>query len=399
MREPIRFNELIAPLSRDDFFRDVYGQTAAYFAGRQKRFSHLFSWETFNQLLSMSTAWSDKTTKLVRNGRALAPEEYCQPVQSRDGHAILAPSASRIKDHLSNGATLVLELTERLSPGLSEVADAFQMAFGAPVACNIYCSWEGHRGFPPHFDTMDVFALQIEGEKTWRLFGGNFENPIEHHGYRYSSFSREHHQSAQGKVLKESKMTPGDVLYIPRGQYHDALASNGASLHLSFGITEATGLDVMQILVNSVADDVLFRAALPHFDDAESHQSHLARLSDRLARLVSAESASKEMREYQRKRALRDFRPHYQLPDRDSQPTYRVRTRGSQIERDGETVIVTREGSSTTLSGESAALCLWAYPYDYVSRTQIQSEFPAWSEAELESEVKALMDAGYLEIL
>jgi len=37
-------------------------------------------------------------------------------------------------------------------------------------------------------------------------------------------------------------MKPGDILYLPRGQYHDALTGDRASLHVTFGVAPATGL-------------------------------------------------------------------------------------------------------------------------------------------------------------
>ena len=30
---------------------------------------------------------------------------------------------------------------------------------------------EGAQGFDPHFDTHEVFVLQVEGHKHWRLYG------------------------------------------------------------------------------------------------------------------------------------------------------------------------------------------------------------------------------------
>ena len=162
---------------------------------------------------------------------------------------------------------------------------------------------------------MDVFALQIDGEKTWRLYEGRFENPVERPGYNYSSLPRSHHEDAKGALLGESVMTPGDVLYIPRGQYHEALASRNASLHLSFGVTEATGQDFLNILTNSLSDDALFRAPLPHFDNPKAHLEHLQKLSHRLAEMGAGEDSSHRMRDYQRRRAMRTLQPNFALPN------------------------------------------------------------------------------------
>ena len=39
---------------------------------------------------------------------------------------------------------------------------------------------------------------------------------------------------------------PGDVVYIPRGQFHNAQAMNGVSLHVTFAIAPPTGMDVLE---------------------------------------------------------------------------------------------------------------------------------------------------------
>ena len=43
-------------------------------------------------------------------------------------------------------------------------------------------------------------------------------------------------------------MKPGDILYLPRGQYHDALTGDRASLHVTFGVAPATGLALFKLL-------------------------------------------------------------------------------------------------------------------------------------------------------
>ena len=56
----------------------------------------------------------------------------------------------------------------------------------------------------------------------------------------------------QKKELKELEnlidqvtLKPGDLLYIPRGQYHDALASKNGAIHVAFGLTYFKPIDLM----------------------------------------------------------------------------------------------------------------------------------------------------------
>src|SRR3546814_6827189 len=100
-------------------------------------------------------------------------------------------------------------------------------------------------------------------------------------------------------------MQPGDLLYIPRGQYHDALASSEACLHLSFGITQPTGRDFFTVLMRSLPEDPLFREKLPHFDDLASHDAHVQKLADRLHAILCKPETAEQMRQIQRQRVFR----------------------------------------------------------------------------------------------
>lgn len=380
MHRSLSFSELLKPLTAEEFFEEFHGKTALQLSGRRRRFAPLFSWSEFNRLLNMTTLWSQSTMKVILDGRELTAPEYCQSVRSRNGSPEMQPDSKRINMFLDKGATVVLDLAERLSEGLAAFADTLQVALGAPVSCNIYCSWEQHRGFPAHFDTMDVFALQIDGEKIWKLYEGRFNNPIEQPGYNYSSLPRDHHEATRGKLLKESVMTPGDVLYIPRGQYHEALASKNASLHLSFGVTEATGIDFLNILLNSLSDDPLFRTPLPHFDKTDAHIDHLAALAGRLKDICAQEDSSTLMRNYQKRRAFRYIQPGFSLPQRANEITYRVRTFGVKVtQRDSETTVEC-DGRHTRSTRQEMSIIDWIVRQALFTRIEAEEAFPATAD-------------------
>ena len=79
----------------------------------------------------------------------------------------------------------------------------------------------------------------------------------------FKTLGREHHEKAKGAKLMDVHMEPGDLLYLPRGQYHDALADEGGTMHIAFGITYPIGMDVMTFLFDRVVAEPEFRANLP----------------------------------------------------------------------------------------------------------------------------------------
>lgn len=84
------------------------------------------------------------------------------------------------------------------------------------------------QGFAPHFDDVDVYVLQVEGRKRWRVYA-----PLPGHALpRYSS--RDFVDAEVGPCVLEAVLQPGDLLYLPRGTIHQAASLPEApSLHLT----------------------------------------------------------------------------------------------------------------------------------------------------------------------
>jgi hypothetical protein len=353
---PIGFSELVKPLDPYLFLSSTQGRVARHFPGDEQRFENLFSFSELNRLLGMWRVWTDRSFKVVLDGRVLSGEEFCVAGQDRSGQTALLLSAAKLEPLLERGATVILDTMESLSSEVRELANAMQSALGGTVICNAYCSFAAHAGFVSHFDSTDVFALQISGSKRWRIYEGRAVEPVQRPGHAFSSFSHEHHENAKSKVLAEVMMTPGDVLYLPRGQYHDALAASDASLHLSFGITRATGEDFVGVLVDSLVDDPLFRRELAHFDDHNALVEQLQEIGARLAAMATSPELPAQVASWQRDRVFRDLSSAMQIPARVSQTRVRVR-RGAGIEWDGQALRVS--GVAALSQPDDAAVVDW----------------------------------------
>ncbi|MGH3623403.1 MAG: JmjC domain-containing protein, partial [Sciscionella sp.] len=79
----------------------------------------------------------------------------------------------------------------------------------------------------------------------------------------------------------------GDVLHMPRGCWHDANALDGPSLHLTFGINCATGVDFAAWAADELRRHEVARQNLPRFADEESKQQRVKELAE----LIAAEFA------------------------------------------------------------------------------------------------------------
>jgi hypothetical protein len=210
------------------------------------------------------------------------------------------------------------------------VAGMLERQFAARVFANVYCSFKGVQAFQTHFDLHDVFAVQAEGEKMWRVYEARADAPVSPlpPGDEVEKWLIE----TRGRLLFEAHMKPGDILYLPRGQYHDALTGSHASLHITFGVAPATGLALFKLLESALTRESAFRAYLPDARSETELRERLAKLADRIKAVVTSPAFAIDVLNCQRDLA----RPpaDYELPAQRQPSWYSVARRAQVIRRD-----------------------------------------------------------------
>ena len=98
---------------------------------------------------------------------------------------MLQPVAAKVQDWVRRGASVVMNDVDSLTPGLAAVSDALEGA-GLRQGAGATSTSPGsaHKAFHSHYDTHDVWAVQVEGEKTWNIWEGRAEWPIPHPVFR-----------------------------------------------------------------------------------------------------------------------------------------------------------------------------------------------------------------------
>jgi ribosomal protein L16 Arg81 hydroxylase len=191
--------DLLAPMAPEQFFAEYHDRQPLHLKGNAAKFASVLSWRQINRLLDMTHAWSSHSLQLVLDGKPIPPEEYCTRAVGRDANApLLQPVPARLREWVAKGASLVLNDVDSLSPGLASVSDAIEAAGLGKAQANVYISWQSHKAFPAHYDTHDVWAVQVEGEKYWNVWEGRAEWPIGHPAFRREE--QAHHEQAKGRL-------------------------------------------------------------------------------------------------------------------------------------------------------------------------------------------------------
>ncbi|MFN2490413.1 MAG: cupin domain-containing protein [Actinomycetota bacterium] len=192
----------------------------------------------------------------MKDGRTLPSESYTKRarLQSRTIEDIIDPG--RVLNHLAQGATVVLQALHRYWEPVTRFCRELELDLTHPVQINIYLTPPASRGLDVHYDTHDVFVLQVAGAKHWKVYGSAIDLPLAHQR-RKGSYPE------PGEAQIDIELAPGDCLYIPRGFLHAAETATSESAHMTVGILTYTWMDVLKAATEKATNEVFLRDALP----------------------------------------------------------------------------------------------------------------------------------------
>ena len=283
------FDSLLAPIDRETFFRDYFGKKHLHVKGTPERSAAIMTLAGLNSLMSMTSVWSPQTLKLVMDRNPVPVPDYCARTLALGGDgSALRPDPDLVQRWIGKGASVVLNDIDALAPGVRQFANELQDATDGRSQANVYFSMSQHQAFGPHCDVHEVFAVHCNGEKVWNIYENREDTPINHPSFQFGDAERE---DRAGEVAEKVLMQPGDLLYIPRGLHHDALASENGALHIAFGVTLPKPLDLLGIIWEAAVLDPELRADLPHKADGEALGRLLKKMGKKVEQILAGKAA------------------------------------------------------------------------------------------------------------
>ena len=187
------------------------------------------------------------------------------PEQIGTTAADLLADAERLRAYLEAGHPLVWNRARGVAAGVDALAALLGKALGAHVWPNIYATGTAGTPFDVHFDAHEVIAIQCEGEKEWSISEVRVDRPIDAAEMESAvrAALRTRRDEAAARTLCTFTVQPGDLVYIPRGQFHNAAATTDRSLHVTFGIRLPTGFELARKIVIDLLGEPLLREFLP----------------------------------------------------------------------------------------------------------------------------------------
>ncbi len=267
-------------------------------------YSALLTLSDFDRILG-TTQRDVPGLRLVKNEVPIPLERYASSVVQAGEMLYGTVDISKVFDEYSNGSTIVVDTLNNSWKPLGDFTAKLERFFSHRVRANVYLTPKGGRGLVPHYDTHDVFVLQVHGSKVWQIHDTPIQLPLKT-------------QPSKGLQLElgEPRLTietrQGDLLYIPRGLVHSATANQAmSSLHITIGILATTWADVFRQAVTTLCErEPRLRRALPiGYADKPSSETTVTHAIDELLQTVGDIIPIHESLKIAAKRFLHGGRP------------------------------------------------------------------------------------------
>lgn len=247
---PTGFARVIAPVTPETFFAEYFEKKhlvirrddLGYFDG-------LLSIDDIDRVLTTQMMAGDEM-QMVRTGKGIPQEDFSTPAGWVD--------PVRVAGYFGKGATIVLPALHKRLPALSAYCRAMETVFNCDLQTNIYFTPQGAQGFKTHYDSHDVFVLQVAGSKEWNIYDSSaLELPLRSQAFQPDNFK-------PGALIDTFTLHAGDMCYVPRGVVHDARATEELSLHITTGLLTPRWIELLVDALNDLATrDPAFRHAIP----------------------------------------------------------------------------------------------------------------------------------------
>lgn len=178
-------------------------------------------------------------------------------------HRLIKPV---VYDYLRNGATLIANkiANEPLINAFSRKVAEFT---GRQVVNSAYAAFGTRDSFRCHWDTRDVFAVQLIGRKRWIVYEPSFHAPL----FMQQSKDYEQLYPCPDTPYMDIILEAGDVFYLPRGWWHNPIPLGEPTFHLALGTFPPYTMDYLGWAMKQMPEVLQARSSLSNWQRDESN--------------------------------------------------------------------------------------------------------------------------------
>jgi hypothetical protein len=227
----LNLESMIAPLSPESFFENHWRQKLLHHGQASSNgFSSVMRLSDIDRVFAASTSGVEDWF-FFRADDVVNRSEFT----TAQGQVMLNAVYALYRD----GGTIHLRNTQRYLPSIESLWRALTQRFRAQVKCNLWITRSNEFAPYLHYDTHDIFVLQLHGSKQWTFYD---LNPALFAPRAGNVMLDRRDVGAPAHVCT---VKAGDLLYIPAGMPHEVITTGPHSVHLALGVFPLLWRDVL----------------------------------------------------------------------------------------------------------------------------------------------------------
>lgn len=276
---PINFG-----ITAEEFRTEIQGKRPYLFKSSSENSG--IDWGLVNELIGRHDHTS-ANFKILKNGLILKYDylEQYQEVFTTKYRTV----KSKLYELMKSGASLALNKIENCWQ-TDQIRRQIAHFTNRQTIVSGYAAFGSEPSFGNHWDTHDVFAVQIIGRKRWQIYAPTESNPL----YKNSSVGKE--DQCQTPPVMDIMLEPGDVFYLPRGWWHEVTASGAETFHLAIGTYPPYVTDYLNWLIEDVSTkSETFRFPV---DESPLDQGVLLKIVKELSQAITSMDSQKRFSQW-----------------------------------------------------------------------------------------------------
>ncbi|MEQ8910247.1 MAG: cupin domain-containing protein [Vicingaceae bacterium] len=254
------YSILFGKLSKDEFFNKYYEKTFLHLERKNlANYDTLIDQHEIDRIIQIYLAKSPSLKGKIGSIDSI-------PFDSIFNKFFQFISTSGHSNPFENKGSLVVDRIQNYSPKFSSFLSELKQELGTFLSANLYVTSPLLQTLETHYDLHDVIVMQLCGSKQWTIAPSD-QLPTKHENHDLNQLLIEQGQSIE---LKQ-----GDLLYLPRGFAHKAVAGSKGSCHIAIGVYVIKYFHLLESMLEEAKKKVFFRSSISHQAAHDKHGNDL----------------------------------------------------------------------------------------------------------------------------
>jgi ribosomal protein L16 Arg81 hydroxylase len=252
------FNELVSPLGEAEFRTLLRDRKLAFSRGRSPdRHTGLLNWEMLLDLIERGDHPRGLDEFRFVRESVTVPAAHWLTRSTADGK--IKVNTAKVDEFMSQGFSLVVDHIDRHVPLLAELCNDVKRHNSERSYAAVVVTTGTGGAFKLHYDPEDLVILQVEGTKRWQIFGPPVRNPV--------IGTPKVPPPPEESPIFDEVLQPGDLLFVPAGNWHHCQNGPGRSLHLGIFLIAPTIVDLLREVTLKLIEEEMFRTPLSRLEN------------------------------------------------------------------------------------------------------------------------------------